>query len=108
MNIRFAVVWIGCRLRVDFDLAPLYNQSMERSRRGGSRSGAGRKAVPDADKLEARSVYLTDAEWSQCKTRGEASGVSASEYVRGLVRSDGSRLFDVPPADLKFVGPGPT
>lgn len=81
---------------------------MERSGRGGTRAGAGRKAVEPGDRLKSRSVYMTDDEWSQCKERGEVVGLSASEYVRGLVRSDSSRLLDVPPADLKFVGPGPT
>jgi hypothetical protein len=54
---------------------------------GGPRIGAGRKPNAQENRLKRRSVYMTDAEWDFCSWMWSYE-ITASEYVRGLVRQD--------------------
>ncbi len=47
-----------------------------KTRKGGARAGAGRKAMPDAEKTAKRSVYLNDTDYADFLALG------ASEWLR--------------------------
>ena len=67
------------------------------------RKEVGRPAMPESEKRKARSFKATEYEWKRIQEEAEASGLSASEFIR-LKTLGGAKMPEVVYGLYRIVG----